>query len=205
MSTATAAKPATSTTDPVNENSDLALAATAIFGGASNSFTTRAGKPAVIKPATMKQLPLVLKFFKTVLDGMDQNSVIALVEMYSERQRAAIVAGRNPHQIDIEESTSGELVRKTFGNVSLLAQLLAAASEELPELVAGFTNLTEAEYEALEPSEGMTIVGGIFSLNYGFFTQSCAPILQAFMKSWIGRSPAKSTAATTPSKIIRRR
>lgn len=177
------------TTSPAQDAQDLALAANAIFTGASNSFKSRSGKPVIIKTATMKQVALITKFFNAVVASLDPEAVLALIQMYAERQKAAIAAGQDPHSISVTESDS--LVKKAFGSVGLLGQLLMAVAEELPAFVAGFTNLTEAEYEALEPDEGLTLVGGIFMLNYGFFTRALPPILTAFMKSLAGRAQGK--------------
>lgn len=186
------------------DSQDMALAASAIFSGATNGFKTSAGKPAVIRQATMKQIPVILRFFQAIVGGLDQTALISLVELYADRQRKALAAGVDPNAIEMgPEEDSEAMVGKVFGNVSLLTQLLASASEVLPELVVSFTNLTEDEYENLPPDEGLTLVGGVFMLNYGFFSRALPPIFQGLMQAMAARKGVEKPATKSP--ILRRR
>lgn len=195
--------PAETTDTPDTDSQDMSLAAFAIFSGATNTFTTSKGKTAIVKQATMKQLPVVLKFFQEIVGGLDQTALVSLIDMYADRQRKALANGEDPNAIEAgPEDDSEVLVGKVFGNVSLLTQLLASAATVLPELVQSFTNLTEEEYEELSPDEGLTLVGAIFLLNYGFFSQNLVPIFQAFMRN-VGRKKAVENVPTKGQ--IRRR
>jgi len=197
--------------------SELSLAATSIFGGSGNSFKTRGGKMVIIKPATMEQFAPTLRFFNAVLASMDSSAIATLVDLIADAQREAIQTGKNPDAIDIEklttqiestEITAESLVRKVFNGADLLTGLLAAAAEQLPELVEAFTNVSRDEYNAMEPDEGIVLSVGIFTANYDFFSRRLPPIFRAFAQSRAGNSPLANVAATvgaSAKKAIKRR
>ena len=192
---------------PVNENHDLILAAQAIFADQSNSFKASNGKMVIIKPATMAQVPAVMRFFSAVVNGMDQGALAKLITEIVVKQNAQITAGEDPSKIDLKTLDPEPLVQKAFGNASLLMTLLTATAEELPKLVASFTNLSEAEFGTLNIDEGALLAAGIFTCNYGFFTRSLPPILMAFMKSWASRNPvavAPQAQAVASRKTVKR-
>ena len=165
------------------ESTDLALAANAIFSGGQNTVQLQSGQVVTIRPATMAQLPQIMTFFGGVLDGMDPSQLAQLIDSVVHAQRIAIAKGADPTQIDLRELTSEELVTKVFGHTSLLTSLLAATFTLLPEMVESFTDMTAAEFRGLGLDEGALVAGGVFMLNYHFFTHSLPPILRGFMKS----------------------
>lgn len=168
---------------------DLSAAAVAIFGGASNVVPIKSlGRSITIRPATMKNLNLLIEFFKELINGMDQEALGGLVEMIADRQIAATKAGEDPSNLDLEEIAGVSVVTKAFKNVSLIAMLLSATLGILPRVAPIFSDITEDEFGDLPPDEGMLIAGGIFMLNYGFFTQSLPPLLTAFTKSWASKN-----------------
>lgn len=188
--------------------SDLILAASAIFGGSSNSVPTRAGKHAIVKPATMAQLPPILRFFQGVMSGLDPVSLGALVDLVASAQKKAISEGKDPNKMDLTELTGEAVVRKAFGNVNLVTALFASVAEELPALIPEFTNLTTEEYLSMDPDEGIVLTVGIFTANYDFFSQKLPPILTAFMRSWAARNPgtiAQNQSVTSKGPMKRRR
>lgn len=175
---------------PDTSATDLMLAATAIFDGGKNTFTARSGKEVVIQPATMGHISRVMLFFSGVVSTMDPSSFAQLIDSVVHAQKMAIARGEDPSNVNLRELATDELVNKAFGHTSLLTQLFASVFDLLPDLVAAFTNLSSEEYRSLDPDEGMLIAGGIFLLNYRFFTQSLLPMLTAFMKSWASKKGA---------------
>ena len=185
---------------------DFSSAATAIFGGESKEVMLPSlGRVVHIQPATMKQLPLVIGFFRDMLIGMDQEAVAGLVEIISDRQREAMQAGQGPNSVPVEEIASQALVGKAFKNVSLIAMLLSATLGCLPKVVPAFCDITADEFDLLPPDEGMLLAGGIFMVNYGFFTQSLPPLLTAFMKAWASKNLPAVIAHAPEKKVMRRR
>lgn len=183
---------------------DLELAATTVFGGTSNQVVLKSiNKTATIKQATMRQLPIILAFFRDVMAGMDQECLSSLVDMIADHQKSALAAGADPNKVDVAGLSTNDLVHKTFGNVNLITMLLSATLTSLPSLSAAFTDLTEDEFGDLPPEEGMLIVGGIFMANYGFFTQSLPPLLTAFTRSWASKNAPALLGGT--KKVMKRK
>lgn len=187
------------------EATDLSLAAIAIFDGGQSEIALPDGKKAIIKPATMRQLPTIIKFFQTVVESMDSESLGALIEVLADKQRDIIAEGGDPSKVKVEEIAGTELVRGYLTKVNLLAELFAAALSALPPAVTAFTNLSEDEFNDLSPDYGILIVGGIFTQNYAFFTQSLPPILTAFMRSQAGKRAASQPAVQSAVNTVRRR
>lgn len=183
--------------DTIADQNDLVLAATAIFGGTSNVVPLEDGRSVEIRPATMKTLPQIIAFFQAALDALDPETIGGIVEVFAERQQALIDAGKNPAEISMEDVGGISVVQNAFTKVHLLSSLLSAVLGVLPRLAPAFTNLTQEEFENLPPDRGMLVAGGIFMLNYHFFSQSLPPMLAAFMKSWASKKgislPAKKT------------
>ena len=187
-----------------NSYADLELSASAIFGGTSNTVELASiGKTATIRQATMRQLPIILSFFRDVMAGMDKDSLAGLVDLIAEHQKKALSAGEDPNKASINEVATSDLVNTAFGNVGLLTMLLSATLSSLPKMGAAFTDLTEDEFGDLLPDEGLLIVGGIFMANYGFFTQSLPPLLTAFTRSWASKNAPALTALT--KKVVKRK
>lgn len=194
---------AVSETNAPDAFTDLSLAATALFGGVSNSVPLKSlNRTTIIKQASMKQLPLVIGFFRDVMNGLDKDCLAALVELMADRQTEALQAGKDPSKVSVEEVATVTLVNKAFNNVNLITVLLSSTLESLPKVIPAFTDLTEDEFGSLAPEEGMLIAGGIFMVNYSFFTQSLPPLLTAFMRSWASKNVA---IPTIPAKVIQRR
>lgn len=197
-----------------DEAGDLSRAATSIFAGSSNTFKLRSGKQAVIRPATMEHLAPTLRFFKAVMESMSPESLGRLVDLIADAQKKAIVSGQDPANIDVQalmsqtqEMTGKQVVQKVIGNAGIVTELFAAVMDELPYMVSVFTNVTEDEFKRLEPDEGIVLAGGIFTVNYAFFTRSLPPILTAAARGWASHIVAKSRAVPTPvatSKLKRR-
>ena len=168
---------------------DLSAAATAIFGGTSNEVYIKSlDRVATIKPASMKQLPILIGFFKNLMAHMDQEAIASLVELISDKQRDAINRGEDPSKLPIEEIAGISVVNTAFKNASLLTILLSATFESLPKVVPAFTTVTEQEYGDLSPDEGLLLAGGVFMANYGFFTQSLPPLLTVFFREWASKN-----------------
>lgn len=190
----------------VNAYADLELAANSIFGGTANEVELKSiGKTVTIKQATMRQLPLILSFFRDVMAGMDQECLSSLVDMIAEHQKSALASGEDPNKVSIAEVSTEDLVHKTFGNVNLITMVLSATLASLPKMGAAFTDLTEDEFGDLPPEEGMLIAGGIFMANYGFFTQSLPPLLTAFMRSWASKNAPALTSTAQSKKVLKRK
>lgn len=187
--------------EPDTSTPDMLLAAIAIFDGGKNSTPLRSGKVLEIRPATMGHLPQIMLFFGGVVSGLDPSQLAQLIDSVVHSQKMAIARGEDPSKVDLRELATDELVAKSFGHASLLSSLFAAVFQLLPSLVESFTNLTEQEFRELELDEGILVAGGIFLLNYRFFTQSLPPILTAFMKSWASKKgvtlPAQGQGART--------
>lgn len=180
--------------EPDTSTPDILLAAIAVFDGGKNSFTSRSGKEVVIRPAAMAHLAPCMHFFAGVVSALDPNDLAQLIDAIVYRQKQAIAQGEDPNNINLRELSSLELVSKASSHVNIFASLMAGVFHLLPTLVPTFTNLTEAEYSAMELDEGMLVAGGIFLLNYRFFTQSLPPMLTVFMRSW-----ASKKGVTAPS------
>ena len=174
--------------ESATQSNDMLLAVNAIFNEGKNDVVLKSGKTVTIRPATMGQLPLVMLFFGDVMVGIDPSNFALLVDSIVHTQKLAIARGEDPNNIDLRELATDELVSKAFNHTSLLSLLLSAVFQHLPKLVTAFTNLTEEEFRSLELDEGALVAGGIFTLNYSFFTQSLLPILTAFMQSWASKS-----------------
>lgn len=170
---------------------DLILAAKALFGGDVNylKLKSKAGKPVVLKPSTMAQLPVLMRFFTAVIKSMDAQSIATLVRLLSGAQQRQIAKGLDPNAIDVapggdvEGFMKDSSTAKLMDYAGLLTQVMTAGLEQLPELAEAYTTLSAEEYELLPPDEGMIIAGGVFLMNYHFFTQRLLPIFAAFMKS----------------------
>lgn len=196
---------------------DLSLAATAIFGGSSNSFKTRAGKLVIIRPATMEHFAPTLRFFNAILSSMDTNAIAVLVDMIADAQREAISAGQDPNTIDVQaltakvestEISAESLVRKVFNGADILTGLLAAAAESLPDLVERFTNVSKDEFNSMDPDEGIVLAVGIFTANYDFFSRRLPPIFRAFAQSKAASSPlagAVASVGASAKRAVKRR
>lgn len=201
-----------------DDATDLALAATNIFGGTSNCIPLKEkdGKKrlVIISAATMEHLPTILKFFRSVIDGMDPGSMGRLIDMIVDAQKRLIASGQDPNKVDLkalmtaDDDASEAMVRKAFGNASLVTELFAASLEHMPMMAAAFTNLSAAEYNALDPDEGLLLAGGIFTVNYSFFIRTLPPILTAAMRGWASRNVANAPRVPTPAstkKAVARR
>ena len=97
-----------------------------------------------------------------------------------------------------------------FGRVPMISQVALSMLDQIPKFGAAFTNLTEEEVSKLEFDDLMMVVGGIFLLNYRFFTVQIPPILKAFMRSLgIRQSLIESVKPTTnpaaPRALVKRR
>lgn len=182
--------------DTPNETiSDLALAANAIFNGGANSFAMDNGKVVEIRPAKMKQMTDVMGFFKALVSRLEPGQLGRIIEFIAKRQREAMAAGKKPTDIDLmtllremvdrngddAQGIEGEeMVVRGIETSSLFFDMLGAVLEEMPRLIPSFTNLTVAEFEEMDLAEATAVIGGIFMVNYRFFTQSLRPILLAF-------------------------
>lgn len=183
VSAAEATQPDSGQATP-DEQNDLMLAAFALFENGDSSFTIpRTGQQITISPAKMKQMPSIMRFFHRVVGALETSDLKKLVDIVSAEQRKLIAEGKTPAEIDIRSLVTGDVVDKAFGNVSIISLLGAAAFEHLPDFVPLFTNLNADEFGELEFDEGMLIAGGIFILNYGFFTQRLRPILMGFIRA----------------------
>lgn len=167
---------------------DLVLAANAIFGGTSNEVLLSSGKICQIFPATMKHIPAIINFFTHVLNSLDKDQIGGFIELIVDKQIALIKEGKDPNKISMEDLSGTELVSNIFGNVSILGAIFSSVFDFLPEVIEKFTNLSGEEFSDLPPDEGMLIAGGIFTINYGFFSRSLPPLLTAFMKSWASKN-----------------
>ncbi len=195
--------PATPRTD-TRSTDDLVLAAEAIFGGSTNETTLSDGSTCIFYPARMEQLPSIIEFFELVLGALDKEMVGALVEVIADRQQLLMSAGGNPNKVDVKDMSSVALVHKVFGQVSLFATLFAAVFKELPALVEKFTNVSGEQFKKMHPDDGMLIAGGIFMVNYSFFSRSLPPILMAFMRSWASHQVSKVETNNATKKVLRR-
>lgn len=185
---------------------DLALVAQTIFSGQSNFVPLSSGKPAIIKPSSMAQMPALLNFIRAVVEGMDQAALGDLLTRIITKQQEKIAQGQDPNQIDVTalDDLDG-MTRKAFGNASLLMSLFVAVAEEMPPLVEACTNLSRAEYEQLQPDEGILIAAAIFVANYAFFIRSLPPILTGFVKSRASLPQATAPASTAKKTVTVKR
>lgn len=200
-----------------SEADELALAATSIFGGSSNSFKSRSGKMVIIRPATMAQFAPTLRFFNAILGSMDTGAIALLVDMIADAQKQAISEGKDPTSLDVQVLTSRvesaeisaeDLVRKVFSGADILTGLLAAAADQLPDLVEAFTNVSKVEFNSMDPDEGIILAVGIFTANYDFFSRRLPPIFRAFAQSKAANSPlagAVASVSTSAKRAIKRR
>ena len=179
--------------DTDNAFTDFGKAAAAIFGSEAKEVALPSlGRTVHIKQATMKQIPHIVAFFRDTVLGMNHEALGALVDMVADKQVAAIKAGKDPRALPVDEITGISVVTQTFGKINLVADLLNAVITSLPRVAAMLSDLTEDEFENLPADEGMLIAGGVFMVNYGFFTRSLPPIFTAFMQ---GLSARKKPAA----------
>lgn len=182
------------------ENNDLIAAAHNIFEGGKNELTLSTGKVAVIRPAKMKQLTGMMKFFRDVIGALSQSQLAQMIGIISEAQRKQIDAGEDPRNIDLRQLAQNELLHgDTFGSVSIISLLLEAVSTYLPDFVVMFTNLTKEDYEELDIDEGALLIMGIISLNYDFFSQRLLPVFLGFMKSVLQQAGVAS--ANLPASV----
>jgi len=184
-----------------DSGTDISLAAGILFDEHDNTVKFR-GREVRIYPATMKQLPLLMKFFQRILDALDKRQLADLIDLFATAQRAAISAGKDPSKVDLSFLTSEEVVGKALGNVSLLMALLAASLEIVPELIATFASIDEDEFGDLTADEGALVVGTVFLVNYHFFSRSLPPTLMVFTKLWASKNSLKDmrkgTGKATP-------
>jgi hypothetical protein len=172
--------------------SDLLLVAQTIFTDGVNEFTTNDGKVVKLTTAKMKHLATITRFMNAVVGKVDQKSLAAIVTSILVKQKAALAKGQDPNKIDVREMAESVLmdgapkdeaaksefvVTRSVNYVSIMFSLTAALMEELPDVVPAFTNLTKAEFEDMDPAEATIVAGGIFLMNYRFFTQSLRPVL----------------------------
>lgn len=178
--------------DAVSSANDLALAARSIFLGGQTSFALNDGRVVNIDPAKMKHLPLVMNFFGALVSRIDTGALVEIIETIADKQKLAMLAGKAPNEINLQELATGDLVTKLVGRSSLVMTLLGAVTAELPTLAPVFSNLTQAEYEDLTMEEGALVAGGIFLVNYRFFTQSLRPLLAEFIIGWASKKLAEN-------------
>jgi len=176
-----------------------------IFDGGSNQIEVAGTEPGTrrtvtIRPATMEQLPKIMLFFGGVVDGLDGSRLAQLVDSIVHAQKMAIARGADPSKVDLRELSSDELIAKAFDHSSLMADLFAAVFRLLPLVVESFTDITEDDFRKLGVDDGTLIAGGIFLLNYRFFTQSLRPIFMAFIKSWASKQGAVLPGMVTASR-----
>lgn len=165
--------------DPQN---DLLLAALTIFEDGRNTFKLKDGFEVNIYPATMKQMAPTMRFFHEVVASLETSQLAVLIDMVAKKQKEYMEKGVDPRKIDIQELVTADMVGESFGNVSILSLLFAAAFEYLPGIVKLYTNIDEKRFGDLEFDEGVTVVVGVFALNYGFFTQRLRPILMGSIR-----------------------
>lgn len=171
---------------------DLALAARSIFLGGQTSFALNSGRVVNVEPAKMKHLPFIMEFFGALTARIDSDQLIEIINTVADKQKLAMAAGKSPHEINLEELATKDLVNKLVGRSSLVMTLLGAVTAELPKLAPVFTNLSADEYGDLSMEEGALVAGGIFLVNYRFFTQSLRPILGEFIIGWASKKLAES-------------
>lgn len=182
------------TTPDQNPISDLASAARAIFANDVNEFALDSGKVVTVSPGKMKHVPAIMGFFSAIMNRMDQEQLSALIDVVVAKQQEAVRAGKNPLAVDVKElaadvltgadsaeDVTRKLVGTTLSTASLILGLTTAVLEELPAVVPHFTNLTEDEFGELSMDEAALVAGGIFIVNYRFFTQNLRPVMTAFL------------------------
>ena len=204
-----------------NPVSDLAAAAQAIFANDMNSFALDDGFVVEIHPGKMRHIPAVIGFFQAILNRMDQEQLSSLISQLVKKQQEAVASGKSPLSVDMkrmaedalseagkaetEEDAARVLVGKTVGTTSLILGLLSAVIEELPNVIPAFTNLSIERYEEMTMDEAALIAGGIFLVNYRFFTQSLRPVLTAFLGGVMRKQISENTdASKTKDKAVKR-
>ena len=193
--------------------SDLALAASAIFTGGVNSFALDNGKTVEIHPAKMKHLTEVMGFFRALVSRLQPGQLGTIIEFIAKRQREAMASGKRPTDIDLMtllremvdrkgDDALGlegeEMVVRGIETSQLFFDMLGAVLEEMPRLIPLFTNITIEEWDELDLAEATAVIGGIFMVNYRFFTQSLRPILLAFAVGLMRKHLAEVTKSPTP-------
>lgn len=175
-----------------NDVSSLIATADAVFGRGVREFPLADGFMVQIRPANLGSISTIVKVFTRLMEQFNENQMRQLVDMASDAQMLAIAQGKDPKNADIDYNA---LVSKAFGSSRVIETVFLGIMSEMPEIVATFTNIPAERVNSLELDEGILVVGGIFTLNYGFFTQRALPILT----SLVGRI-ARAKLAEKPSK-----
>lgn len=201
------------------ELNSIVLAASSVFGDGVNSFTTNEGKVVKITPCKMKHLEIITGFFTALVNRIDAKQLGAVIDFVATRQKNALAAGLNPLDFNLqdmlaeqmeaataEEMSGAEAIAKMTTNANLLITLVNAVLGELPKVLPAFTNLTMDEWGELTPDEAAITVGGIFMVNYRFFTQSLRPVLMAFALNLVRKqaeAKGNKPAGTKPAAKLK--
>lgn len=153
----------------------IAAAANAIFSRSGSTFTVGDGTVVIVNKAKTKQLRYAVTFIEMLAGSMDTSQFYTMVTTFAEAQRKAIAEGSDPENI-----RTAEVARAALGNASLLLTIASKITNELPALVAVFTNLDAEQVDNLDAEELVLLICQIFLVNYAFFTQTLRPILLAF-------------------------
>lgn len=154
----------------------IAEAARAIFERQDTNFVLSNGKVVEIEEARTRHFTYAVNFMDMLVEKLDGEKLHALVGAFAEAQRQAAAAGNDPRNIDVES-----VARAALGNASIVLKLVKHSSDELPQLVSVFTNLSAGEVEDLKVEELVVCILKVALANYSFFTQTLRPILETFV------------------------
>jgi hypothetical protein len=170
----------------------------ALFDGKTTTFTTSAGVEVRFELANLKRLGKATSLVNLIMERADKDKIAKFIGSVATEQSALMADGKSPYALDLNAAL---LLEKAYTNHSLLLQIFGLIAEELPGFVATFTNMSEADFDALVLDEQLVVAAGVLAVNYGFFTQSLPRIIASAMrgfaskKSGAGAKQAVVTAA----------
>lgn len=169
-----------------------------LFSGAVTHYTTSAGTRVNFPRTGIKQLGKATAFVNKIAGTAVPESLNQFLALAATEQKRLLEEGKSVHDINLNHNG---LLETALGNHSLLLGIFSAVADVLPEVVAIFSTITEAEYESLSLDEQLIIAAGILIVNYSFFTQSLPPIIKSAMRAVNAKQQMlKSVGKQTPNQ-----
>lgn len=161
-----------------NDATSLVAVADSLFSKGVRQFPLSDGFMVEIRTANLGSLGTIVRVFSRLMEKFNEGQMRALVDLVADAQMLAITQGQDPKNVPLNMEA---LIGKAFGSGRLVENIFLSILDEMPAIVETFTNIPPERVPTLEIDEGILIMGGIFTLNYGFFTQRVRPIITSMV------------------------